>query len=480
MLVSALIVIPFLIGVLMLVLPQNILRISSIIGALGMLAMTLYAYTIVKVDDTNPLLQANIVWISSMKSNWDMALDGISLLMVFLTTLLAVIIFATIRKTAEFTNSFYASAWTMVGAMIGVFCTRDGLMFYVFWELALIPIYFICVLWGGENREKITFKFFAYTLFGSLFMLAALLYLYNHSTDGWSLSALAEAGSSMTLLEQNLVFWGIFIGFAIKMPVFPFHTWQPDTYSVAPTQGTMLLSGIMLKMSTYGVFRWLLPLVPMGAAANTNIVVWLAVGGLVYASIIALLQKDLKRMMAWSSIAHVGLIAAGLFINSGQSLNGAFIQMLSHGINVVACFYVVDILATRFKTTDMSAMGGIRGVNPLFGFFFLVILLGSIALPLTNGFVGEFMLISGTFSFNPWLALTAGLSVILGAVYMLRAYQTTMLGLTNELTQNFEPLTWNEKINLSIFVVLIIAFGIFPNAVLQLIGPYIDGSLAIK
>jgi NADH-quinone oxidoreductase subunit M len=479
MLVSALIIIPFLISLVMLVVQKKYLKVSSVVAAIGIFLLTIYAFFIVRTDDTNPLLVVNVEWISSLKSNWDMALDGISLLMVFLTTLLSVIIFMSIRKDNNYGNGFYASAWAMIGAMIGVFCTRDGLVFYVFWELALIPIYFIALIWGGANREKITFKFFVYTLFGSLFMLAAMLYLYSKSTDGWSLTALIEAGSSLSALEQNFVFWGIFVGFAIKMPIFPFHTWQPDTYTTAPTQGTMLLSGIMLKMSTYGVFRWLVPLVPIGVANNSAIVIWLAVGGLVYASIIALFQKDLKRMMAWASIAHVGLIGAGLFVYNGQALTGAFIQMIAHAVNVVAGFYIVDIIYARLKTNDMTKMGGIRVLNPKFAFFFLIILLGTIALPMTNGFVGEFMLISGIFQYNYWLAALAGTSVILGAVYMLRAYQRVMLGPVPE-DMHFAPLGSNEKLILILLSVFIIGFGIFPNVILDLVSPYVEASLIIK
>lgn len=477
MLINILILLPFLTAALMLMLPRASLKTSSVLISLAMLGITIAAYFIYKNDAASPLLISIVPWISSLNSNWLVSLDGMSLLMTFLATLLCPLIFLSIRMESEYNNTFYALIWTMIGAMIGVFTAKDGLLFYVFWELALIPIYFICLIWGGENKGRITFKFFIYTLFGSLCMLAALLFLYQRSTAGWEISALYQAGRSMTSLEQNFVFWGLFLGFAIKMPVFPFHTWQPDTYTTAPTQGTMLLSGIMLKMGTYGAIRWLLPMVPSGVAMNSKYVIILSIIGIVYASCIALVQKDAKRLMAWSSIAHVGLISAGIFVFNSEGLKGAFVQMLSHGIIVVGLFFIVDILMHRLKTNDMTKMGGIRGVAPGFGLLFLFVLLGSVALPLTNGFVGEFLLLNGVFQYNFWMAVFAGLTVILGAVYMLRAYQSIMLGETNGLTSGFIELQGWEKLVLAIIAVLIILFGIFPNIVLDLIGPGVDGLL---
>jgi NADH-quinone oxidoreductase subunit M len=477
MLVNILILVPFITALLMLVLPKDSLKIASVLIALGLLGTTVMAYFIYKADASSGSLISDLSWIESIKSKWLVSLDGMSILMTFLATLICPIIFLSIDKKNNYSNNFYALVWIMIGAMIGVFTAKDGLLFYVFWELALIPIYFICLIWGGENRGKITFKFFLYTLFGSLFMLAALLYLYQKSTGGWEIGALNDAGRSLTQLEQNLVFWALFLGFAIKMPVFPFHTWQPDTYNAAPTQGTMLLSGIMLKMGTYGAIRWLLPMVPAAVAHNSRYVIMLSIIGIVYASCIALMQKDAKRLMAWSSIAHVGLISAGIFAFNNEGIKGAFVQMLSHGINVVGCFFIVDIIMRRMKTDDMTKLGGIRGVAPVFGLLFLIVLLGSVALPLTNGFVGEFLLINGVFQYDLIAAIFAGLTVILGAVYMLRAYQSIMLGETNALTSGFHEVEAWEKWTLIIIAGLIIFFGLFPNVVLDLIAPGVDALL---
>jgi NADH-quinone oxidoreductase subunit M len=477
MLVNLIILIPFIAAVIMLVSPSSIQRGLSLAISLLMLGLSIAAIQTYKGDASSALLVSDHSWIESLRARWHVSLDGMSLIMVLLTTIVSALIFYSIRKSQNYTSGFYAMVWAMIGAMLGVFTAVDGLLFYVFWELALIPIYFICMIWGGVNKREITFKFFLYTLVGSLFMLAGLLYVQSKA-GSWDLEALYQAGSTLSTNEQNLVFWALFLGFGIKMPIFPLHTWQPDTYHTAPTQGTMLLSGIMLKMGTFGAIKWLLPMVPAAVAANTNIVVILCLIGIVYASCIAMVQTNFKRLIAWSSIAHVGLIAAGIFVYNGASLKGAFVQMLSHGINVVACFFVVDIVADRLKTHDINKMGGIRAVAPVLALLYLFVVLGSVGLPLTNGFVGEFLLLNGVFQYKAWYAAIAGLTIILGAVYMLRSYQKIMLGESNSLTAAFTDLTFEEKTLLTICAALIIVFGLFPNIVLDIINPQIDALLS--
>jgi NADH-quinone oxidoreductase subunit M len=415
----------------------------------------------------------NMPWISSLGINFHVGMDGISLLLVLLTTFLVpVIILTSFKKAYSNPTAFYSLILAMQFALIGVFVSLDGFLFYVFWELALIPIYFICLLWGGDDRARITFKFFVYTLAGSLLMLAGLIYLYQHtSSHTFDIAELYAAGRSMDVTHQGYVFWLMFMAFAIKMPVFPFHTWQPDTYTTAPTQGTMLLSGIMLKMGTYGVIRWLLPIAPLGVEHWAYFAITLAVIGIVYTSCIAIAQKDFKRLIAYSSIAHVGLIAAGILAGNVQGVQGAMIQMVSHGINVVGLFFIVDMLQTRFNTRNIDLMGGIRNMSPQFAVLFLIVLLGSVALPLTNGFIGEFLLINGVYQFNAWLAAFAGLTVILGAVYMLRSYQSIMLGETSLVTSVFPPLESYEKAVLFIICAAIIVFGIYPKPLLDIAEP---------
>lgn len=416
-------------------------------------------------------LRANFYWIEALGLNFYVAIDGISLLLVLLTTVLVpFIVLSSFNRALSKPSTFYGLILVMQMALIGVFVAQDGLLFYLFWEVALIPIYFICLIWGGENRGRITFKFFVYTLAGSLFMLIALIYLYLHTpgTHSFDLEALYAAGRSLTHVEQGYIFWFLFVAFAVKMPVFPFHTWQPDTYTVAPTQGTMLLSAIMLKMGIYGVIRWLLPVVPAGVVTWGLTAAVISVIGIIYASCIAIVQKDFKRLIAYSSIAHVGLIAAGLFTLRVTAVQGAMIQMISHGIVVLGLFYVIDIVYDRTKTTTLSSLGGIRNTAPKLATVFMILMLGSVALPLTSGFIGEFLLINSIFQYNTWLGAVAGLTIILGAVYMFRTFQKSMSGQTNALTSTFSDLKWNEKAVLYPIALLIIVIGVYPAPILSI------------
>lgn len=410
-------------------------------------------------------------WIESLGISFFVGIDGISLLLVLLTTFLTpLIILSSFKHSYENAGSFYGLVLFMEAALIGVFCALDGFLFYVFWEMALIPIYFICLRWGGVNRGPITLKFFIYTLAGSLIMLVGLIYLYfqtpgDHSFD---IYALYDAGQSLPASEQGLIFWALFVAFAVKMPIFPFHTWQPDTYHTAPTPGTMLLSGIMLKMGIYGVIRWLIPMVPAGVERWDSTALALAVIGIVYASLLAIIQKDLKRLVAYSSIAHVGLIAAGIFTLDRIGVQGAMIQMVSHGVVIVGLFYAIDIIISRTSTHEIASLGGIRNNAPVFASAFIVILLSSVALPLTSGFVGEFLLINAVFNYNVYSGAFAGTTMIFSAVYMLRNFQATMLGETNAVTKIFADLDRQEKWVLYPIVVAVILIGVYPAPLLNI------------
>ena len=428
--------------------------------------IALVAFVLFTHNPNLSILCFNHTWVQSLGISFSVSINGLSLLMILLTTFLVpLIILSSFNNLQELSSKFYGLILLMQMALVGVFAANDGFLFYVFWELALIPIYFICMLWGGENRAKITFKFFIYTLFGSLFMLVGLIYLYNHSgingLKSWAIQDLYQAGRALNLDQQSAVFWLIFIAFAIKMPIFPFHTWQPNTYVNAPTQGTMLLAGIMLKMGTFGVIKWLLPIVPLALDKWGSTAIALSVIGIVYASCIAIAQKDFKRLIAYSSIAHVGLISAGILSANQQGVQGAIMQMLAHGVNVVGLFFIADILLRHTGTNEINKLGGIRNINPNFAVLFLIILLGSVALPLTNGFVGEFLLINGVYQFSPIAAAFAGLTVILGAVYMLRSYQQIMLGENKD--SSFGVLARSEKLILVIICIVVIGLGVYPK-----------------
>ena len=428
------------------------------------------------------VLQLNVPWIASLGISFSVAIDGISLLLVLLTTVLVpFIILSSFTGSEARPASFYGLILMMQSALVGVFVARDGFLFYVFWELALIPIYFICLLWGGEDRGRITLKFFIYTLAGSLLMLVALVYVYfkTPGTHSFDIAALYQAGRSLSISEQSIIFWGLFAAFAIKMPIFPFHTWQPDTYTVAPVQGTMLLSGIMLKMGIYGLIRWLIPVVPLGVQEWGQLAIILSVIGIVYASCIAIVQNDFKRMVAYSSIAHVGLLSAGLFTLTPTGVQGAVIQMLSHGIIVFALFYIVDIISTRTSTRSLAQLGGIRNLAPILSSVFLVVMLGSVALPLTSGFVGEFLLISSLVRVQFVTGLIAGLTIIFGAVYMLRAFQRAMSGEPNPVTTGFTDLTGQEKLVLYPIVIIIVVMGVFPGPLLEISEAAVNDILSV-
>ncbi|MBK7149156.1 MAG: NADH-quinone oxidoreductase subunit M [Bacteroidetes bacterium] len=415
-------------------------------------------------------------WIANPVVNFALSLDGLSFVLVALTTfLLPFIIGTTFGKEIDNAKAFYSLILLMEFGLLGVFLAADGFLYYIFWELALIPIYFIALLWGEnkdrEFRNRAIFKFFIYTLAGSLFMLLGFIYLYQ-STGSFSVSALYNLNLSDT--EQSVLFWAFFVAFAIKIPVFPFHTWQPETYKEAPSAGTMLLSGIMLKMGLYSLLRWLLPVLPHGVMLWTPLVIVLAVIGVIYGSVIAVKQDNLKKLLAYSSFAHVGLITAGIFTLTREGFQGATVQMFAHGFNVVGLFFAAEIILQRTGTLSISQLGGIRNVAPKFATVFMVVVLASVALPTTNAFIGEFLLLFGVYEYNTWLSVIAGLTIILGAVYMLRMYQLVMLGETNDTTAGFRDLNSRELLLFALLIIGIFQLGLAPKMFMTYVQPSLD------
>ncbi len=480
MLTLTLILLPIFAGLITLATKGENAKVLALVASLVELALGAYIYSTF-VADSSTQFGVTYNWIASAGIKFAVGIDGISLVLVLLTTLLVpFIILSTFNLAYKNASVFYALILFMQAALVGVFTAKDAFLFYFFFEAALIPIYFIAAVWGSENRIKVTFKFFVYTLFGSLFMLLALVYLYLKTpTHTAEITALYEVSKSLGVTEQSYLFAAFFIAFAIKMPLFPFHTWQPDTYVEAPTAGTMLLSGIMLKMGTYGVIRLLLPIVPLGVQAWGGVAVVLSIIGIVYGSIIAIQQKDMKRLIAYSSFAHVGLMSAGIFAKNLDGLQGALVQMLAHGINVVGLFFIVEIIQQRTKSRELEQLGGITQTTPKLSVFFIIIMLGSVALPLTNGFVGEFLLLKSVYEYNNWMGAVAGLTIILGAVYMLRLVQKSMFGATTALTEGFEDLNTSEVATLLPIALLVIVLGVAPNAILKVSEPAVSQLLSI-
>ena len=407
--------------------------------------------------------------------------DGLSMLLVLLTTFLTpLIIYSSFDGEFKRSNAFYALILIMEMALIGVFTTTDIMLFYIFWEIALIPVFFISALWGGKNTRVITFKFFMYTLVGGLFMLAAIVFIYVKTPGEHSFAFSEFYKVILDPQAQKWLFLAFFLAFAIKMPIFPFHTWQPDLYYTAPTQGTMMMAGIMLKMGVYGLFRFVLPLFPVLTIDWGFYAIILSVIGIVYASIIAIRQDELKKLIAYSSLAHVGLIAAGVFTRTFNGLEGAMIQMISHGVNIVGLFFCYEIIFRRTKSGKISDLGGIASQAPIFAIFFMIIMLGSIAFPLTNSFVGEFLLLLGVFEYNKILAVFAGLTIIFGAVYMLWMYQRTMYGEPKPLTAGFSDLTMREILILVPVIVIILWIGIYPQMFIGIAEPAVKTILQIN
>ena len=416
------------------------------------------------------------VWISNPQINLAFLGDGLSLVMVLLTTsLMPLIVYSGFGTDFKNARAIYGLMLFMDFAMCGTFLAGDGLLYYIFWELALVPIYFIALLWGNgdaEERKKAVVKFFIYTFAGSLFMLAAFAYLYQ-KTGSFLWEDLAEV--NLTEREQYWTFLAFFAAYAIKIPLIPFHTWQAAVYQKAPTVGTMLLSGIMLKMGLYSVIRWQLPIAPLAAKAWLPILLGVSIAGVIYGSIVALRQKDLKRLLAYSSLAHVGLIAAGCYTLTLDGLKGAVLQMIAHGFVIVGLFFAAEIIYRRYETRTIADMGGIRIQASKFASMFMILVLASVALPSTFNFVGEFMVLYSLSQIDMVFAVLGGLTIILGAVYMLRMFQRVMLGEAN--AKPFADVTFNEGLLMVLVIAVLLGFGFFPKPFTDLVTPSLENIL---
>ena len=414
------------------------------------------------------------VWMPYIGSSFSVGLDGMGFLVTFLTAFSYPLIFAASYKSeSKNANVFFALMLLMQAGIMGVFVSMDALLFYFFWELALIPAYFLCSNWGGEKRVQATFKFFVYTFLGSLLMLVGIIYVYQHTPaisadSAHSFSLTAFYNTSLSSTQQGWLFWLFFAAFAVKIPIFPLHTWQPDVYEQSNYPSVMVLSGVMVKMGVFGMIRWLLPVFPSAITNFNHFIIILCVIGILYASIIALMQNDLKRFVAWSSIAHLGLMGAAIFSLNSIGLQGVMLEMLNHGINILALWIVVDIIEKKTGVRKISELSGLAVKSPALGIFLVIIAFANIALPLSNSFISEFLMLNGLFQFNKWVAAFACLGVIFSAIYMLTMVQKTFYGKSNAITEKAKSLSVGQNIVLLVLVISILILGIYPAPVFHL------------
>jgi NADH-quinone oxidoreductase subunit M len=435
--------------------------------------------------NTNEHLRFDAEWLPSLNSRFTVGLDGMGQILSFLSAISFPIIFvATWADDYKNAKNFYGLMLLSQAGLMGVFLAMDALLFYFFWELALIPVYFLCSQWGGEKRIQATFKFFIYTFVGSLMMLVGIIYLYLHTRNSsFSIDSFYKLRSTIPSSDQGWLFWLFFVAFAVKMPIFPFHTWQPDTYEQSPTAVTMVLSGIMVKMGLLGLIRWLAPVVPIGTWAWGDTASALCIIGMIYASLIAMRQNDLKRMVAYSSIAHIGLMCLAVFATTQIGIQGVMVQMFNHGINIIGLWIVVSLIERQFHTRKISELGGLALRAPSLAILLVIVALANIALPLTNAFIGEFMMFNGIYGssatkYNVVFTVAAAVTVILSAIYMLNMIQKVFYGNTSALTANGKDISLNEKLILVVVVVAILIVGIYPQPVFELTKTTVETILA--
>lgn len=477
MILVVLILIPFL-AALLAVAGKSGAKQTVQIAALINLALTLALYAGLFTQQES-LIAVNIPWVKSLGINFHLAADGISLVLILLTSLLTpFIIWSANSHHYKNENLFYALIAFMQSGLTGVFMAQDAFLFYVFYEVALIPIFFICAFWGGKDRIRITVKFFIYTLAGSLFMLLAIIYLYLKTPGTHTFDIASFYNLPLSSTEQTMIFWAFFIAFAVKIPIVPFHTWQADTYTVAPAAGTMLLSGIMLKMGLYGLIRFVVPVVPMAVRDWQSWAIALSVAGVVYGAIIAIKQNDIKTLLAYSSLSHVGLIAAGIFTGNVQGIQGAVIQMFNHGISVVALFTLADIIEQRTGTRLIDELSGLVHRSRSLAVIFMIVMLGAIGLPLTNGFIGEFLLLFSVFKYSAVAGAIACTTIIFGAVYMLRMYRNVFFGEATS-SHALPAFSGVEKISLYTLAALVLILGIYPAFITSVSGNAVNQLLQL-
>jgi NADH-quinone oxidoreductase subunit M len=450
----------------------------ALVTTLALFVISLPLFWTFDIDEPGFQNQVSIVWVEAWGISYQIGLDGISILMVLLTTfIMPLAVAGSFSYIEKRERAFYTMLLFLTTGMIGVFIALDLFLFFIFWEMMLIPMYFLIGIWGGDRRIYSAIKFFLYTSFGSLLMLVAIVtlaYLFQVASGDWSFAYEDLLTLDMSLRVQIWLFIGFALAFAIKIPMFPFHTWLPDAHVEAPTAGSVILAGVLLKMGVYGFLRFGLPLFPNAAMHSTVLmtILVLAVIGILYAAWVAAVQSDAKKLIAYTSVAHLGFVVVGVFGLTVQGIEGGILQMVNHGISTGALFLLVGMLYERRHTRLINDFGGVAKVMPVFAFALVLAAFSSIGLPGTNGFVGEFLILIGTFQKYPWITAVATTGVIFAACYMLPMIQRVLFNpLDCPENKSLKDLDRRERLILAPMLILIILIGVFP-------GPFLDRTRA--
>ncbi len=405
-------------------------------------------------------------WIPYWNINYYLGVDGISVLFVLLSALSAILcVTISWYSIKAKIKEFYISILLTTAAMIGVFCSLDFFLFYIFWEAMLIPMFLIIGVWGGPNRVYAAIKFFLYTLVGSVLMLVGIIVLYLYGGRTFDILELAKKSYPYTM--QLWLFWAFFAAFAVKVPMWPVHTWLPDAHTEAPTAGSVILAAILIKMGAYGFLRFSLPLFPDASVAMTPIMLTLSIIAIIYGAVICLGQTDLKRLIAYSSVSHMGFVTLGIFALNSQGLEGGILQMLNHGVVTGALFLSVGVIYDRTHSRQIADYGGLSTYMPIYASFFMVFTLASIGFPLTNGFIGEFLILLGGFTANKLVGVLAATGVIIGATYMLWLYQKIFFMAVNPKVIGLPDMDVREALTLAPLIILVFWIGLYPNSFLS-------------